>query len=671
VPLLKELKRRNVVRAAVAYLAGAWLLLQVANTVLPALELPDWIIPALIYTAALGFPLALILAWLYEWTPEGLKATAEADAAPVASRTSRRKFDLAIFGAMALAIVFLVVDNYVLTEGEDGPSVTPRFTQLTFDGGLKDFARLSPNGELVAYAWNGPNRDNWNIYVRGIGRGAEPIQVTDQPGAELGPAWSPDGRQLAYVAAQGDRVTISVVPFPRGEPRKLTEVQLPILVDNTLLTLPSWSPDRRFLVYGEKPAANSPARIMRLDVESLIKEELTARTRGPMLGDFAPSYSPDGRTIAFIRAPAVHANRDVWTMNADGSGEQRVTANQWSLANSVAWLPDTGEIAFTAGDAFVQRTYSVRPDQGTAYPLTGLGANDRFVSGVGDRLVFTKYADTRLEIFQVPGRLAANRDANVSDSTLDGSALVFSPRGDRLAWQSRGMGIPQIWTSDRSMTNPRAITDMKTGARFPQWSPDGVHIVFETYENANAGVYVINIETGQTRPMTTDAANAMQPAYSHDGRWIYFASDRSGAIELLKMPSDGGTAQPAVDGMPLVAEPGQSIGWPIDPDGRFLYFEQDDGVWRVPVDGSAEPEHILAERFPMYHPWVPTKDGIYYQLQTGAGTYINYLDFMSRNVTRVFDEGGIGLSVSPDEKTLFFSRSRTAESELWLVEDFR
>ena len=84
-----ELRRRNVFRVGIAYLAAVWVLLQVADVVLPNIGAPTWIIQALIFSAALGFPVALLLAWFYELTPEGVKATADTEAVQAVRRVRR------------------------------------------------------------------------------------------------------------------------------------------------------------------------------------------------------------------------------------------------------------------------------------------------------------------------------------------------------------------------------------------------------------------------------------------------------------------------------------------------------------------------------------------------------------------------------------------------------
>jgi hypothetical protein len=81
-----ELKRRNVYRVAVAYAVAGWLLIQVATQVFPFLEIPNWMIRLVILLTTLGFPVALVIAWAFELTPEGIKRTEAADAARQRSR---------------------------------------------------------------------------------------------------------------------------------------------------------------------------------------------------------------------------------------------------------------------------------------------------------------------------------------------------------------------------------------------------------------------------------------------------------------------------------------------------------------------------------------------------------------------------------------------------------
>ena len=102
-----ELKRRNVYKVAVAYAVVGWLLIQVATQVFPFLEIPNWIIRLVILLSAFGFPVALIIAWAFELTPEGIKRTEDADAAQQHSRGRVWIVVVIIAAALSLGLFFL------------------------------------------------------------------------------------------------------------------------------------------------------------------------------------------------------------------------------------------------------------------------------------------------------------------------------------------------------------------------------------------------------------------------------------------------------------------------------------------------------------------------------------------------------------------------------------
>src|SRR5436305_9391477 len=109
-----ELKRRNVIRVAGLYLVGAWLVVQVAGTVLPMFGAPEWLPRTIVVLLAIGFVPAVILSWVFELTPEGLKR--DEDVAPersITPQTGRRK-DPLIIVVLVLALGYFAFDKFVL-----------------------------------------------------------------------------------------------------------------------------------------------------------------------------------------------------------------------------------------------------------------------------------------------------------------------------------------------------------------------------------------------------------------------------------------------------------------------------------------------------------------------------------------------------------------------------
>jgi len=110
---LSELKRRNVLRVAAFYAAAGWLLVQIATQVLPVFEAPTWTMRVVVVAVVLGFPLALVFAWFYELTPEGLKRENEVGRSQSVARSTGRKLDRWIIGVLAAAVVALLANQFV------------------------------------------------------------------------------------------------------------------------------------------------------------------------------------------------------------------------------------------------------------------------------------------------------------------------------------------------------------------------------------------------------------------------------------------------------------------------------------------------------------------------------------------------------------------------------
>ena len=107
-----ELKRRNVYRVAIAYAVVAWLLIQITTQTFPFFDIPDWAVRLVILLVALCFPIALIFAWAFQLTPDGLKRTADVAPHESITRTTGRKIDFAIIGVLLAVIAFLLVGRW-------------------------------------------------------------------------------------------------------------------------------------------------------------------------------------------------------------------------------------------------------------------------------------------------------------------------------------------------------------------------------------------------------------------------------------------------------------------------------------------------------------------------------------------------------------------------------
>jgi TolB-like protein len=120
---LAELRRRNVIRMAGLYLVGAWLVTQVAATLLGVFEAPAWVMKAIVGVLAIGLFPAIVFAWVFELTPEGLKRDSEVPAEQSIAPQTARKMERMILVLFAAALAFFVFDRFVLAPKREAASV--------------------------------------------------------------------------------------------------------------------------------------------------------------------------------------------------------------------------------------------------------------------------------------------------------------------------------------------------------------------------------------------------------------------------------------------------------------------------------------------------------------------------------------------------------------------
>lgn len=120
---IKELRRRNVLRVAAAYLAGAWLLVQLVNEILPLFGIGDSIGRIVVIVLAIGFIPALVIAWVFEWTPKGIERDAGEEYDSPAARRQTRKFDQLIIVILALAVAFFAIHSFIIDPMRDAENL--------------------------------------------------------------------------------------------------------------------------------------------------------------------------------------------------------------------------------------------------------------------------------------------------------------------------------------------------------------------------------------------------------------------------------------------------------------------------------------------------------------------------------------------------------------------
>ena len=153
-----ELKRRNVVRVGIAYLLAAWVILQVSDVVLPLLDGPDWLGKTVLIALLVGFPVAIVLAWIYELTPDGVKLEKDVDRSRSISDVTGRKLDFVIIGVLMVAVTMFALDKFVWSDGDYAGELPQSIAVLPF-------INMTPDKEQEYFS-DGLTEELLNLLVR-------------------------------------------------------------------------------------------------------------------------------------------------------------------------------------------------------------------------------------------------------------------------------------------------------------------------------------------------------------------------------------------------------------------------------------------------------------------------------------------------------------------------
>src|SRR2546428_12393887 len=118
--LFAELKRRNVYKVAVAYAVVGWVIAQIATQIFPFLEIPNWVVRLIIVLIAIGFPIALVIAWAFEATPEGIKRTEVADKMPAVAGQKKHAWIYVVIVGAAISVALFFLGRYTAQSREGG-----------------------------------------------------------------------------------------------------------------------------------------------------------------------------------------------------------------------------------------------------------------------------------------------------------------------------------------------------------------------------------------------------------------------------------------------------------------------------------------------------------------------------------------------------------------------
>jgi Tol biopolymer transport system component len=358
----------------------------------------------------------------------------------------------------------------------------------------------------------------------------------------------------------------------------------------------------------------------------------------------SPVFSPAGDGIAY--AADVDGVRKIFVRNAAGGGETALTTGRFDDIQP-AWSPDGSSVLFVRA-----RREGRKLEPG---------------------VLFGEHVDG--DIWRVDR--ASGRAVKLVDDAYN---PAFSPDGTRIACDAPWAGQRRIWTVDPLGHNPRQVTSDVSEAIVhvrPRFSPDGRRIVFQTRESTKFDVRTVDLSTQKLEWVTNDLFQDLQPVWSPSGRFIYFASYRTGGLNLWRI---GVTAGGKPRGAPqqITTGAGQDLEPCLSPDGTRLAFSirrQNASIWTLPVDPAtgrptgAPRETIATNREDSRAAWSPDGRAIAFNSDR-AGDMNIWLQEAGRPPRQLTHGpgGDYQATWSPDGRTIAFFSSRAGSPDIWTVD---
>jgi Tol biopolymer transport system component/DNA-binding winged helix-turn-helix (wHTH) protein len=576
-------------------------------------------------------------------------------------------------GISAAAVLVAIVGGSIYLSREPARTEPPvTVIPFTTYAGSEAAPSFSPDGSQIVFEWFRDFRPAAfaDLYVKQVGN-ERAVRLTNYDARFIIPAWSPDGKHIAFTMTGKRGNGVYVIPSLGGPERLLARIAdsyWPFL-------LLSWSPDSRLLAFTSNMSTAGVSvtpghyRIHVIDVASG-EEQILSDPSPDCLITMEPAFSPDGKYLASACVLGESVNK-IYVQRAAGreAREVALVANTRAL-QGLAWTPDGQAIVYSAASGLWRAAIT----GGTPERLTF--AHDAITPAVartGNTLAYgqvSMHRDIWRFDLSAPTSVAGSPVKLIS-SSLGQQEPSFSPDGERIAFTSGRSGSSEIWVCHRDGSNPIQLSSLGgPEAGSPRWSPDGQRIVFNS--TGRGELYIVKADGGRVQRLDAPLT-ARRPLWSKDGQWIYFATWTPQAV--WRIPVAGGAA---------VRVTGEGPDNPqLSPDGERLYYtvggelghSEQAELWSMPVNGGDARREPGMPPLKLGAAWTTTRNGIYFIDGSEPPFAMCYLEFATRHLYKVSDLplsfvlGGI--AVSPDNGTLLFTGIDHGESDIVLAENFR
>jgi Tol biopolymer transport system component len=414
-------------------------------------------------------------------------------------------------GGVALLIIIVATITWFVAHAPQR-SVAPTFTQLTDQPGAELYPSLSPDGKSFVYQSRAAGK--WDIYIQRVG-GKNPVNLTENSREDnIQPAFSPEGERIAF-RSERDGGGIFVMGATGENVKRVTDFGYN----------PGWSPDGSEIVCATG-GFTTPEYVSYTGPLAIVNVS-TGEKRMLNVGDaLQPQWSPHGNRIAYWGRREANAQRDIWTVSSAGGAPVEVTNDPATDWNPV-WAPDGRYLYFSSDRGGTRNLWRLPFEEesgrvlGSPMPVTTPSPFSWLMSFSRDgrRMIYVQQSGTS-NIYKIdfdPRREATiGQPTPVTRGSRDARLPALSPDGQWVAFVSAGKQ-EDLFVVRTNGTSLRQLTDDIYKDRGPRWSPDGKQITFFSDRSGEIQIWSINADGSGMRQLTYDGSAVYGAIWSPDG----------------------------------------------------------------------------------------------------------------------------------------------------------